>query len=465
MNVPVPCPKQFFLTGATVPAPQTVVCRDAEFSRAVSVFCSYAERAFGVRFTEAESGILVEKEAFDDEYRIEIGETVSIKASSEEGLQHAFATLLQLFRKTDGGLFLPRGSAADRGDCEWRGLSLDLARCWHPAEYLFRAADLCWLYKMNRLQLHLTDNEGVRFPFEAFPDAVSKEHYTAEELSRLREYCEARSIVLVPEVDAPGHSLPFNQAYPEIFGAQEGLMSASEETFAALETVFSELARMFPSSPWIHVGGDEASVALWDSCPKSKAYCEANGISDSAALYGHFILRLTDTVRGLGRKPLVWEGFHASCDGLLPKDITVFAWESYYQLPPDLIAGGFRILNASWKPLYIVPHGKMWPPKDILTWRKTRWENWWEASPASKAPIYVAPDAEVGGGQLCVWGDLMRPKNAYAPIPDMIREEYDAVKIRLPALAERLWNENGTPDPAAFVWNAKKAEALLDGIS
>ena len=103
----------------------------------------------------------------------------------------------------------------------------------------------------------------------------------------------------------------------------------------------------------------------------------------------------------------------------------------------------------------------MWGPEEILDWEKTRWQNWWDQSPASRQPINLAHDAPVDGGQMCSWGDHMTLRSAYAPRPQMIAEEFAAVAHRLPALSEKLWNSYSKPDKAAFVYNLKVSTDLL----
>jgi len=468
MPVPslIPAPKSFLLTGGTVPAVTADSLKNAtfppEFEGAVNAYLHALRRTP----TEAGSTVILEKESVEGgDYAIAVTpERVVLTAPDGDGMNRALATLFQLTEKTEGGLRLPCCRITDGADCSWRGLMLDLARCWHEPEYLFAAADLCWLYKMNRLQLHLNDDQGCRFPFRSFPKAVSEEHYTEADLKKFISYCSDRGIVIVPEIDAPGHATAFTKAYPEVFGIHRGLMCAEEKTFEALKKIFGEIAEFFPDSPYIHVGGDEAAIAKWKTCPGCEAYREEQGLADEHQLYGHYVQRLTGIVRDLGRTPMVWEGFAKECNGMIEKDVLVFAWESYYQLAPELLEGGFTIINASWKPLYVVPKKKMWDPDVILRWEPNRWENFWEASVASRTPIVVDRNSPILGGQMCAWGDNMQPAHAYAPRPDMIREEFGNLRERLPALAEKVWNSYTDPDPAAFAEIFARTDLLLNEI-
>ena len=463
MKLPIPAPKQIFEAEGKIPA---VTERsfypgswDPEFDGAVRAYRKYAKALSASEATP----VTLKKEPLEDwDYLLQVTPGgVTLTAADNEGMNHGFATLLQITETAGEEAVLPCCEIRDKADSGWRGLMLDLARCWHEAEYLFRYADLCWLYKASRLQLHLNDDQAVRFPFKAFPEAVSEEHYTEEELKALIAYCNDRGIVLVPEIDAPGHAAAFTDAYPEIFGRNRGLMCAEEKTFSALQTVYREVAEAFPDSPYLHVGGDEAAIAKWETCEDCEAYRTAHGLKNAHMLYGHYIKRLCEIVKNNGKIPVVWEGFSKECNDMIPKDALVFAWESYYQLAPDLLAAGFTVLNASWKPNYVVTGSKMWDPEEILRWEKNKWDHWWEESIASRSPIVVPPDSAIEGGQICSWGDKMTPRSAYAPRKEMCEEEFSNLSLRLPALCEKLWNSYTTPDPSSFRARLTETERLL----
>lgn len=478
MKYPIPRPKTLEFTGEAIPATFAFASVDPLFAPAVRVFQTYAERLFGA--VESAGAILLkQEEGLGDGYRLSIGETVEMVVSTAVGANYALATLLQLAEKTADGVVFPQVAITDAPDSNWRGVMIDLARCYHEVEYLYAVADLCWLYKVNRLQLHLTDDQAVRFPLVSLPKAVSEEHYTREQLTALVDYCRDRGVVLVPEIDAPGHFRAFNAAYPELFGTTtedkgaettaqtgivSGIMRTQEQTFAIMQEVFREVAEVFVDSPWIHIGGDEAQIDQWNGCEASMQYCAANGLSDIHELYGHCVARFSRMILDLGRTPVVWEGFDEKTNAMIPKETVVFSWESYYQIAPSLLKGGFRIINSSWQPLYIVNPVRMWDPETILDWEKNRWEHWWEKSQACEKPIVTDRDPAILGGQICVWGDLMQPTNAYAPRHDMLRDEFGHLARRLPALAEKTWTSYGSPDKEAFMRDTDRLTAVAEKL-
>ena len=440
-----------------IPAPKSVSAGDdafllpltyrvtgfADAEGAVRSFVDYCDRAFSVLFTRAAedgAGIVCTR---DDTlplggYVLDAGNGfAAVRAKDACALSYAFATLLLSFEKKDDGLYCPSLHITDKPDAPWRGLMIDLARKWHPVKYLYDAIDLCWLYKISRLQLHFTDDQSYTLPSDAFPLLPSENRtYSKEELAALAQYAKERHVTLVPEVDMPGHCRRFNQVYPEIFGTH-GIMCAEEKTFRALETIIDETLALFPSAPYLHLGGDEAAIANWDECEGCRAYRAAHGLENVHALYAHYLQRMTDYVLSKGVTPIIWEGFSKEYNHLISKDVIVVAWESYYQLAHDLLEGGFTLINCSWKPLYIVTPSTHWTPAEILDWNIHTWRHWWEKSVASTRDIVVPDDAPVLGGQICAWGDALVPMPSNE---DACREEARLIRERIPALAEKTWN-------------------------
>jgi hexosaminidase len=182
---------------------------------------------------------------------------------------------------------------------------------------------------------------------------------------------------------------------------------------------------MFPESNWFHIGGDEVNFECWERSSECKLYMAKNSINSQKELYTHVVKRLTDTVLKLGKTPVVWEGFPEDGAQTLSKEVIVMAWESYYQPADRLLENGFKVINCSWQPLYVVS-GKGWDPKDLLSWNIYNWQHWWPKSVAHLNPIHVQPTDKVLGGQLCAWeGDF--------------EEEMIRVKQNLATLSERTW--------------------------
>lgn len=445
----IPTPRLSARIGGIGRVPMKLLINKGNFTGAndaIRTFIDYADRVFSVIFrtsTETGEGVLT----LEQDDSLPVGGyaliaspdgTVKIAARDEAGLSYGFASLLLAAEKGEDGVSLPIMHICDEPQSNWRGLMLDLARKWHPVSYLYDAVDLCYLYKINILQLHFTDDQSYTLPSDVLPKLPTENrHYTKAELAALAEYAAQRSVSIVPEIDMPGHCSCYTMTYPEIFGRKKGVVCAEEKTFAALQALIDEVIALFPHTPYIHLGGDEANIGAWPVCDGCADYMNEHGISDVHELYAHFLKRVTDYVLAKGKRPVIWEGFSKEHSHLISKDVIVSEFESYYQLPNEVLDGGFTVLNCSWVPLYVLSHGPHWSAEEILNWNIFTWRGITPKSPAYEEPIVVPEDSKVIGGQLCVWGDRTAPLSSNE---ESAREEFDLIRPRLAALAEKTWN-------------------------
>jgi len=406
----------------------------------VNVFKTYAKDALGVDFIAGKDGVRLHTDGSlpAEGYRMTADETgVDLYASSGVGMHHALSALLERIGQEDDRLTVPAVDVTEAPDCSYRGLMVDLARQRHPLEYLLKYIDLCWKNRASHLQLHFTDDQSFTLPLNCLPAlATEGRTYTREEIAELNDYAAKRGIILVPEVDIPGHTAQFFRKYPEIFGTA-GVLPACQEVFDILRTIYAEVKQMFPHSPWIHIGGDEAAVGNWDKCERTQAYMKAHGIADLEEMYAEYIRIATDIILELGCTPVVWEGFAKEYNDRISREVIVIAWESYYQPAYDLAAAGFTLINCSWKPLYIVTPDTHWTPDEILGWHPHNWQHWWNKSAAYPDGYTIEDSYPVLGGQLCAWGDRLA---GYTDIIKGCDEELALIAERLPALCRHTWN-------------------------
>ncbi len=428
----------------------TYTCTDESFYSAAAAFSEYGERLFGITFTEAADGeirIAKDPEIESSAYRLVCREDgVTLSASDTEGINHGFASLLQMMEKMDNGVSIPRLEVTDRPDSDYRGMMVDIARNWHDISFLYDYVDMCYYYKLSVLHLHFTDSQSYTLPCTSYPELPTENrHYTKEEIASLVEYAYQRGIELMPEIDIPGHCEPFQQKYPRIFGTS-GIICQHEESFQALREIFNELCALFPHSKYIHIGGDEAAIQNWLKCNKCKKYAESQGIDAdgmpqklaSEQMYAHFIMQIADVVFQNGRIPVAWEGFAKEVNDMVSKEILMMSWENYYQPTPDLLEGGFRIINCSWVPMYVVTPNTHWSQEAVFNWNIYSWKPVHGGSPYLDG-LTVEPTDQVMGGQLLAWGDAIM--TAYADnLEEGIRQEQKLLLERLPALAENTWN-------------------------
>ncbi len=444
----VPTPKTVNNSGKAM-LYKTTVRENEEFAEAIDAFVDYASR-LEIDFTKDKKGdFLLSKDDTlqSGAYRLAVSESgVMLAASDETGMQHAFATVLQLMEKADGGVYLPVGEITDSADCEYRGMMVDLARNWHDFSYLLSYVDMCYYYKISVLHLHFTDDQSYTLPSALYPELSTEgRHYTREQIAELVAYAKARGVELMPEIDVPGHCKSFEASYHRIFGTT-GIICQHQESMDAMQALFKELCEMFPNSKYIHIGGDEAAIANWANCSKCRKYAQSVGIDASIEdkellsqqMYANFVNKMAEAVLDCGKKPVAWEGFSKEVNGLVSKEILMMSWENYYQTTPDLLDGGFEILNCSWNPMYVVTPVHAWPLEDLYSWSIYKWKAVHPQSPYLHSGLQIEPNERVRGGQLLAWGDQIAA--SYEILEDGIRAERELLLERLPFLAENTWN-------------------------
>src|SRR5690606_1031164 len=198
---------------------------------------------------------------------------------------------------------IPCVTISDRPKYAWRGLHIDVARHFLPIEELETFLDAMALHRLNVLHLHLTDDQGWRIEIKGYPrltevgawrdqtligsmEAPEESwtfdgtphggFYTQAELEGLVEYARRRGIMIVPEVDLPGHMQAAVAAYPElgnkpaaqlgvreVWGISDHVLGVSDEAFAFVRDVLTQVAEIFPA-PYVHIGGDECPRTEWE---------------------------------------------------------------------------------------------------------------------------------------------------------------------------------------------------------
>ncbi|MAW62110.1 MAG: hypothetical protein CMJ94_14940 [Planctomycetes bacterium] len=404
------------------------------------------------------------------------GESVLLQASTAQGLAAAAARALQLI--DDQGR-AEEALIVNQPATEWRGLMIDVARFPHTAQDVENAIQLAWLTGLNRVHLHLTDDQLFTFPSEAFPELASwgpegdRRHFTREELDHLVRFADVRGIQLVPEVDMPAHAGVMVRARPDLFGTTDpssgesrstGVVNmANEQAYASLDVLIGEVAEVFWNSNYIHLGADEVYAGHLRELPEYAAYCEKYKLplaakGDLGELYCHFVARTCEMVRKRGKRPVVWEGFPGAGTEAapIPNDILIMAWNLTYQSPESLIKNGFEIVNCGWDPLYVVP-SQCWAAtlERALDWnvREVRQR-------LGGREVTLPAEAPVLGAQVCVWEqrpEAILPSSyeviaavssrMWFPGVELTVEEHRADRAGLDRVVRRAFSPKPVPTP------------------
>ena len=346
-------------------------------------------------------------------YELQVtNEQIRIEASTLKGLSHATATLLQLLGQN--AETIPQLQIRDRPSVSYRSLLIDMGRNPHSAELLKETIDLAWFYKVDSLHLHLTDDQRFAFPSTAFPklwDGL----ISLEQFNELESYAVTRGVTLVPELEVPGHSTKLRQFYPEVFGKTPTDLAESKTALKGIKTLIDELIDVFSSTPYIHIGGDEAY-----------------GVPEE--LQRDLINELHAYLKSKGKQTIVWEGPRpGEGDNRVHEEVIHMNWRTINYPADQMLADGHRVINAAWDPLYIVDHYPrtnftMTSPKHIFENLKlTRFKHVNPGIPTFAKPIEVDPSDQLVGFCMCWWEG---------------REENFATQVfpRLIPMADVAWN-------------------------
>ena len=243
---------------------------------------------------------------------------VTLKAPSAAGLFYGVQSLRQILPAVlehDAArprpIVIPAVQIKDAPRFGWRGAMLDVARHFFDVDDIKRYIDLMALHKLNRLHLHLSDDQGWRIEIKSWPNLTAAGaraevggtvggFYTQADYKEIVSYAEERFVEVVPEIDMPGHTNAALASYPElncdgvapphytdIKVGFSSLCVASDVTYRFVEDVVREIGSLSPS-PFFHIGGDEVKKL-------------------TPAEYAQFIVRVSEIVRRQGKRVIGWD--------------------------------------------------------------------------------------------------------------------------------------------------------------
>ena len=210
-------------------------------------------------------------------YRLSVSnKRIKIEAVTEQGVYWAMQTLRQLERKKG-----KRSSVAGCEIVDWpafriRGFMQDVGRSYISMEELKREIEILSRFKINVFHWHLTENQAWRLESEIFPmlnDSVNTirmpgKYYTLEEARDLVDFCKKHQVLLIPEIDMPGHSAAFVRAFRHDMQSPEGMK--------ILKLLLDEVCETF-DVPYLHIGTDEVEFTNPHFVPEMVAYVRSKG--------------------------------------------------------------------------------------------------------------------------------------------------------------------------------------------
>ena len=205
-------------------------------------------------------------------------DSVIIKATTTTGVYRAKQTLEQLIQTNPNKTTIPSCKITDWTAFRIRGYMHDVGRSFISVDELKKHIRLLAKFKINTFHWHLTENQGWRLESKVFPelnDSINFErlhgqYYTIEDAKEIADYCKQHHMLLIPEIDMPGHSAAFVRAI--------GADMQSEKGMKILKRLLDEICEdVFPDVIYLHIGTDEVQFTNPTFVPEMVSHIRAKG--------------------------------------------------------------------------------------------------------------------------------------------------------------------------------------------
>ncbi|EHZ2844941.1 beta-N-acetylhexosaminidase [Vibrio vulnificus] len=468
-----------------------ITCQSALADSAVTWFMDEVARLHQFKLATSEAGEIVYRSnpTLDEgAYQLKISqEQVRVEAGSSSGFVHATASLLQLldYNSITQEAQLACCSISDSPRFRYRGMMLDCSRHFHSVEQVKRLINLLAHYKFNTFHWHLTDDEGWRVEIKAFPalteigawrgvdEAIEPQYthisqryggfYSQEEIKEVVAYAAQRSIMVIPEIDVPGHCRAAIKSLPEMLVEVEDdtvyrsiqnysdnvLNPGLSTTYQFLDGVLEEIAQLFPA-PYVHIGADEVPHGVWSNSPSCQALMKQHGYQDYKELQGHLLRHAEQKLRSLGKRMLGWE--EAQHGDKVSKDTVIYSWLSE-DAAVNCARQGFDVVLQPAQTTYLDMTQDYAPEEPGVDWANPLpLEKAYNYEPLANIPADDPIHKRIWGIQTALWCEIINNPE---------RMDY-MVFPRIIALAEACWTQKEHRDWNDFLSRLKGHLPLLD---
>lgn len=347
-----------------------------------------------------------DKKLGSEGYAIRVDRYVTVSAPEVVGAYWATRTLLQISEQTEDHQ-LPKGQLRDWPDYAMRGFMMDCGRKFIPMSYMRDLVKMMAYYKMNTLQVHLNDNgfkqffghdwgrtyAAFRLECDTYPGLTARDgYYTKREFIDFQEEAASRFVEIIPEIDAPAHTLAFSHYKPEIGSKEYGMDHLdlfNPETYKFMDGLFKEYLegdKPVFRGPRVHIGTDEYSNKKKDVVEKFRAFTD----------------RYIRLVESYGKQACVWGALtHAAGETpVKSENVIMSAWYNGYADPKEMVRQGYKLISIPDGLVYIVPAAGYY--YDYLN-TQYLYEKWTPAH-VGKA-VFEEKDPAILGGMFAVWND------------------------------------------------------------
>lgn len=247
-----------------LPLPQKYQFNGKKSSGELTVEEKYVSQIDGAKFQEEAYHLLITKKG------------ILLEATTPKGMYWGRQTLEQLKTTKNKKIYLPQCEITDWPAFRIRGFMHDVGRSFIPVEELKREISLLSRYKINVFHWHLTENQAWRLECKKYPQLNAPEnmerekgkYYTLEEARQLVEFCKQHQVLLIPEIDMPGHSAAFERTFKTDMQSEKGTQ--------ILKDIIDEVCATF-DVPYLHIGTDEVQFTNPDFVPMMVKYIRDKG--------------------------------------------------------------------------------------------------------------------------------------------------------------------------------------------
>jgi len=287
---------------------------------------------------------------------------INISANSDDGIFYGIQTLRALFPPDAEGNYykqfrIPQLDIEDYPQFSYRGMLVDVARNFQGKESVKKIIQGISFYKINKVQLHLADDEGWRIEIPSLPElteissqrghtlnesdklipaygsgpfgntTLSNGFYSKKDFIELLRFAKENHIDIIPAIDLPGHARAAIKAmearYQKLFikdsiAASYYLLSdrndlssylsvqqysdnvicpCQESTYKFIETVIKETKMMYQEAGVtltdFHLGTDEVPDGVWEKSPVCQEFLKRNKLNNSADIKSYFVQRIS----------------------------------------------------------------------------------------------------------------------------------------------------------------------------
>ncbi|WP_319226528.1 glycoside hydrolase family 20 protein [Draconibacterium orientale] len=434
----------------------------------------------------------------EEAYHLQVTpEQIRIAANSESGFFYAFQSLRLMLpsaiagsEKVHESWTVPAVEINDAPRFGYRGLMLDVSRYFIPKETVLNVIDNMSVLKMNKLHLHLVDDNGWRLEIKKYPKLtevgawrVERDEpfparevakpgekasvggfYTQEDIREMVAFAQERHVEIIPEIEMPAHTNSSLAAYPELacsvvekpITVLPGLntkqaaiiyCAGKDEVFDFLEDVIDEVADLFPSK-YIHLGGDEANKTHWENCPDCQARMKAEKLPNEEELQSYFMKRMSRYVQSKGKEVMGWDELTNS---EIPEDAIIYGWRGEGDAALIAARKGHRFVMTPAKKLYLIRYqGPQWF-EPLTYFGNNTLKDVYDYEPV-QADWEEGVDTLLMGIQGSLWTE-------FCQTPEDV--EY-LLFPRLAAVAERSWSPKSSNNWEAFLPALDNYLAQLD---